>query len=304
METKMMTYQLTDEELQQVPGCTPLKIFIVLNNSPNGMTAAELAGRLHIPERTVFHNLAKMSEVAHKYCQKWHTLQDVALSARSCTDLLQDVAVSATFDKEKEKNQKKEESLTTTSTTTRMREDLDEKEILFSWLTEREDYLHELAKRNGLLKEGGGETHTQTELIEVFRPYIEEFAERLRLEDVDIWLKGRHDTLKHFYSWLPKYMRAKEAEDNNPLLRPKGHLPCLRGGVASTLTKEQQDEQLLQKRRRMEKAAELERHLDEQNRAAENSTQSEGYLNIMARFGHNKPKNNNDKERRKCKKEN
>ena len=283
----MMTYQLTDEELQQVPGCTPLKIFIVLNNSPNGMTAAELAERLHIPERTVFHNLAKMSEVAHKYCQKWHTLQDVALSARSCTDLLQDVAVSATFDKEKEKNQKKEENLTTTSTTARMREDLDEKEILFSWLTEREDYLRELAKRNGLLKEGGGgETHTHTELIEVFRPYIEEFAERLRLEDVDIWLKGRHDTLKHFYSWLPKYIRAKEAEALSTPSPLSGYFPCLRrrvSGVASTLTKEQQDEQMLQKRRRMEKAEELQRQMEEQTKAA--ASDSEAMHRIFARFG-------------------
>ena len=173
-----------------------------------------------------------------------------------------------------------------------MREDLDEKEILFSWLTEREDYLRELAKRNGLLKEGGGgetpETATHVELIEVFRPYIEEFAERLRLEDVDIWLKGRHDTLKHFYSWLPKYIRAKAAPP--PAQHSRGAPP--------TLTKEQLDEQLLQKRRRMEKAEELQRQMDEQNRAAENSTQSEGYKNIMARVGHNKPKNNNDKERR------
>ena len=274
-----MTYQLTDEELQQVPGCTPLKIFIVLNNSPNGMTAAELAERLGINKRTAYLALTKMKESSQivknssLFCRKLHKNEE-------------------NF-KEKEKNQKKEESLTTTSTTTRMRENFDEKEILFSWLTEREDFLRELAKRNGLLKEGGGETDTHEGLIEVFRPYIEEFAERLRLEDVDIWLKGRHDTLKHFYSWLPKYMRAKAAPP-----------PQYSRGAPQTLTKEQQDEQFLQKRRRMEKAAELQRHMDEQNRAAENSTQSEGYKNIMARFGHNKPKNNNDKERRKCKKEN
>ena len=59
---------------------------------------------------------------------------------------------------------------------------------------------------------------------------------------------------------------------------------------SSSLTPEQLDEDRLKKQRREEKAAELQRHLDEQLKAAEQDTDTEAMQRVFARFGLNKKK--------------
>ena len=181
-----MTYQLTDEELRTYNGTT-LKIYIVLNNSPDGMTARAIAALLEQPPSSVYLGITELRKNGIIF-------QNSGIFSINREKI-------PFFGKEKEKNQKKKENVKSSTTTSpaQAREDEDE---LFSWLTDSDEYLQTLAMRNGIDLSGG--------LIDAYKPYIEEFTTLLKLRDEDIYLKGRSDVKSHFASWLPKYIRATE----------------------------------------------------------------------------------------------
>ena len=265
-----MTYKISDEEMHEVPGCTPLKIYIVLNNSPNGMTAAELAERLNVPKSSIYYSMSELRKLGT-------LVQKVGTFSKK-------LEFFPSFRKEKEKNQKKEESLLqgvySSSTTSKYRE-----EVLFEWLTADAEYVHLTCVLFELVPEGGGDLSAE---IEILRPYIHRFSTWLKAKRVNLEKKGAADCRDHFISWMPsqvKLAKAKAAAE-----AAKSASPQHNRGAPPTLTKEQQAEQMLQKQRRMEKAAELQRHMEEQNQAAGDVTQSKGYQNIMARLGLDKRK--------------
>ena len=164
-----------------------LKICLVLDYNPEGLTADEIRGILGISKAGFYRGLDAVSKVRP--------------ILKNETKFVLEMRKSLNFEKEKEKNQKKKENVKSSTTTspTQAREDEDE---LFSWLTDSDEYLQTLAMRNGIDLSGG--------LIDAYKPYIEEFTTLLKLREEDIYLKGRSDVKSHFASWLPKYIRATE----------------------------------------------------------------------------------------------
>ena len=264
-----MEYTVTDEELRRIPGCTPLKIYIVLNNSPNGATATMLADATGSPRRSVFSALQKM--------------QKSSLLCKNGTIYCRFLHKSATFGKEREKNQKRRENSLNGekySSSTSYKQVFD---VLFSWLTSDEVYLVDLCELAELVPASSPDNELRKELL---RPFVQVFARWLRVQKSDILKKGAEDCKNHFLRWLPsqierrnKKAAAKAKSSSSP-----------RSARGQQLTEEQQAEQMLQKRRRMEKAEEQQRHLDEIQRAADGSTDTTARDRIFARLGLNKTK--------------
>ena len=181
-----MTYQVTDDELRHIPGCTPLKIYIVLNNSPNGMTAAELAELTGSPKRTVFTTLGEMLKSAQLckngtiYVQKRHKSAEMALEKERT--------------KEKEnissKNLKEEEGA-------RARE---EKEV---------DFISSLLDNNAQLEALLMTCHLppQADLQTYFRPFAERFKTDLEASGEDLYLLDRKSAKYRFKCWFTKHYK-------------------------------------------------------------------------------------------------
>lgn len=285
-----MDYQVTDDEMRHIPGCTPLKIYIVLNNSPNGATAAMLANQLHIPKRTTFMAL--------------HKMQDSAQVCKNGTIYCRNQHKSAINDKEKEKNQKKKENppkVNIPSSSSLSIEEVIEK--IFDWFFADADYLKRLCD---MFEIPCAETGDKQKIKEGLEPYVKSFARFLRMKKTDLETKGAEDTKEHFTKWMQKgnYQRIARALERAAEKQAKAALnsPPKVGGVpagggsmsrysnSSTLTPAQQAEQMLQKRRRMEKAEEVQRHMDEIQRAADSCTDTTARDRVFARFGRNKTK--------------
>ena len=132
------------------------------------------------------------------------------------------------------------------------------------------------------------ETGDKQKIKEGLEPYVKSFARFLRMKKTDLETKGAEDTKEHFTKWMQKgnyqricraLERAAEKKERESVLNspPKvGGVPAGGGSMSrysnsSTLTPAQQAEQMLQKRRRLELAAEQQRHLDEIQRAAQES---------------------------------
>ena len=259
-----MDYVVSDEELRRIPGCTPLKIYIVLNNSPNGATAAMLANQLHTPASTLFKALPKLSKMGVLW--------------KNGSIYFPNVEKSSTSGKEREKNQKRRENSLNGekySSSTSYKQVFD---VLFSWLTSDEVYLVDLCELAELVPASSPDNELRKELL---RPFIQVFARWLRVQKSDILQKGAEDCKNHFLRWLPsqierrnKKAAAKAKSSSSP-----------RSARGQQLTEEQQAEQMLQKRRRMEKAEEQQRHLDEIQREADGSTDTTARDRIFARLG-------------------
>ena len=275
----MMTYQLTDKELQQVPGCTPLKIYIVLNNSPNGMTAAELA-------EMVGSSRSRTYEICEELRKTGQIFRKSGLYSGN-SDKIPEIR------KEKEKNQKKEEiqqGIILSSTTTKNSE-----LVLFEWLTADAEYVHLLCKVYELVPEGGASQEAE---IEVLRPFILHFHDWLNAKRVNLQKKGAADCQDHFLRWMSSQVKRAKAAAGVSTPSPSGDSPCLRRRVSTaqpSLTQEQLNEQMLQKQRRMEQAEELQRHLEEQQKAAQDS--QDAMQKFFAKHSFNKP-STTTKERR------
>ena len=300
-----MDYVVSDEELRRIPGCTPLKIYIVLNNSPNGATAAMLANQLQTPVSTMYRTLPKLSKMG--------------ILSKNGTIFYHNREKILTFDKEKEKNQKKKENpkVNIPSSSSLSIEEVIEK--IFDWFFADADYLKRLCD---MFEIPCAETGDMQKIKEGLEPYVKSFARFLRMKKTDLETKGAEDTKEHFTKWMQKgnYQRiaraleraAEKKERESVLNSPpdtqrtlplrQGEYPKGEGvdyplrwrsyprGQAQQLTEEQQAEQMLQKRRRMEKAEEQQRHLDEIQRAADGSTDTTARDRIFARLGLNKTK--------------
>ena len=255
---------MTDEELRRIPGCTPLKIYIVLNNSPNGATATMLSRQLGCPPSSVFRTLPKLSKAG--------------ILSKNGTIYYRNRDKTTTFGKEREKNQKRRENSLNGekySSSTSYKQVFD---VLFSWLTSDEVYLVDLCELAELVPASSPDNELRKELL---RPFVQVFARWLRVQKSDILKKGAEDCKNHFLRWLPsqierrnKKAAAKAKSSSSP-----------RSARGQQLTEEQQAEQMLQKRRRMEKAEELQRHMDEIRRTAESSTDTTARDRVFARFG-------------------
>ena len=264
-----MEYTVTDEELRRIPGCTPLKIYIVLNNSPNGATAAMLANQLHTPSSTLFKALPKLSKMGVLW--------------KNGSIYFPNVEKTSTFGKEREKNQKRRESSLNGekySSSTSYKQVFD---VLFSWLTSDEVYLVDLCELAELVPASSPDNELRKELL---RPFVQVFARWLRVQKSDILKKGAEDCKNHFLRWLPSQIERrnkKAAAKAKPSSSP-------RSARGQQLTEEQQREDMLLKRRRLELAAEQQRHLEEIQRAADGSTDTTARDRIFARLGLNKTK--------------
>ena len=109
---------------------------------------------------------------------------------------------------------------------------------------------------------------------ESLRPYAEEFLRGLRRQGVDLTQKT--DLQDHFHRWLPKYQAKMEIES-----RKTAALKVERGKPDYQI-----EEQMRAKRRREEKAEELQRQLDAQQAEAE--VAGDAREAFFARYG--KPK--------------
>ena len=277
-----MEYKVTDEELRQIPGCTPLKIYIVLNNSPNGATAAMLANQLQCPRSSLFYGLSQV--------------QKLGLLSKNGDIYSNILDKSPRFGKEKEKKQKKKENPTGNISTTTTLNKEQFVNLIFSWFLADADYMKRLCD---LFEIAGAEVGDLQKMKEGLTPYVISFARLLRMHKTDLEKKGAEDTKSHFFNWMQagNYQRiaralerAAEKKEREAVHTPSPQAvpsPYLRGRVAQAqqLTEEQQAEQMLQKRRRMEKAEEQQRHLDEIQREADGSTDTTARDRIFARLG-------------------
>jgi hypothetical protein len=122
------------------------------------------------------------------------------------------------------------------------------------------------------------------------------------MHKTDLEKKGAEDTKSHFFNWMQagNYQRiaralerAAEKKERESVHTPSPQAvpsPYLRGRVSQQLTEEQQREDMLLKQRRLELAAEQQRHLDEIQRAADSCTDTTARDRVFARFGRNKTK--------------
>ena len=266
-----MEYKVTEDELRRIPGCTPLKIYIVLNNSPNGATAAMLANQLHTPKSTLFKALPKLSKMGVLW--------------KNGSIYFQQVDKTSTFGKEREKNQKRKESSLNGekySSSTSYKQVFD---VLFSWLTSDEAYLVDLCELAELVPASSPDNELRKELL---RPFVQVFARWLRVQKSDILKKGAEDCKNHFLRWLPSQI---ERRNKKAAAKAKSSSsPRSARGQAQQLTEEQQREDMLLKQRRLELAAEQQRHLDEIQRAADSNTDTTARDRVIARLGLNKKK--------------
>ena len=121
--------------------------------------------------------------------------------------------------------------------------------MIVSWLTDNDETMRALCMREQVPV---SPPQGHDELAAALQPYIQEFVSGLIAGEVDVYLKGRSDTKKHFAAWLPKYRKAQQSS-----------VPPSRHG-SPPLTPEQAAEDQLKKRRRLEHAAEQQAQLDRQ----------------------------------------
>ena len=138
-----MEYKVTEDELRRIPGCTPLKIYIVLNNSPNGATAAMLAEATNSPKSSLFRGLSVVSKMGllskngNIYSRFWDS--------------------SLKNGKEKEKKQKKKENPTKVNIPSSSSLSIEEViEKIFDWFFADADYLKRLCDMFEIFKHAFG----------------------------------------------------------------------------------------------------------------------------------------------------
>ena len=188
-----MIYQVTDEELRSFHGTT-LKIFIVLNNSPNGMTAAELIGETNESRSSVYRALdlcLKMGQISQngtQYVSKWDKNPKLGLEKERT--------------KEKEnissKNLKEEEGARTR----------EEKEV---------DFISAILDNNAQLEALLMTCHLppQADLQSYFRPFAERFKTDLEASGEDLYLLDRKSAKYRFKCWFTKHYKDNDYKTAN-----------------------------------------------------------------------------------------
>ena len=189
-----MIYQVTDEELRSFHGTT-LKIFIVLNNSPNGMTAAELIGETNESRSSVYRALdlcLKMGQISQngtQYVSKWDKNPKLGLEKERT--------------KEKEnissKNLKEEEEGARTR---------EEKEV---------DFISAILDNNAQLEALLMTCHLppQADLQSYFRPFAERFKTDLEASGEDLYLLDRKSAKYRFKCWFTKHYKDNDYKTAN-----------------------------------------------------------------------------------------
>ena len=200
--------QVTLSTLRTLNGAA-LKVFIILSNNSQPLSASQLAEQLSLTPRAIYKALDELNKRSllvnngSLFCTKVHYCEQKF--------------------NEKERSKEKEnidKIIISSAAATRAPEQNFEN-IIFSWLTDNRDYLTALAMRNHIAY-----TDEENGLIDAFRPYIAEFTALLRLRVTDIYQKGREDTKNHFISWLPKYL----------LVAPKHSAPAAPAHAAPAVT--------------------------------------------------------------------
>ena len=151
--------QVSLEILQRFNGAA-LKVAILLENHPDGLTAKELASMLRLTDRCVYKALDELNK-----CSQIERMGTKFMNKRS--------QIEQTFKEKERSKEKRNNNIINTSTTTSTidtHESFDESNDPFSWLTDDEETMTALVMNNRLPAE-------QTPL-ETLRPYIETFLDR------------------------------------------------------------------------------------------------------------------------------
>ena len=175
-------------------------------------------------------------------------LRSAVLSKIICTENVRQITDK--FKENKESNKENKENRPSSSA----------REKIFSWLTENGETMRVLCMREKITVE---DAQSEDSLREALEPYIEEFWRGLIAEGGDLYQLDPFDTRRHFSNWLRKYRRKEEMDG---VERPAFGLK-----VERKKPDYQIEEQMLMKRRREEKAAELLRKLDAQSAASEDA---------------------------------
>lgn len=87
-------------------------------------------------------------------------------------------------------------------------------ERVLEWVTDNEDGLEQMLKRNGLIT-----SKTQVgEMREIIRPYVQEYYEQQQMNGgEDIERRGRRDIKQHFAAWLPIRIKKLQQEQTQKL---------------------------------------------------------------------------------------
>ena len=174
-------------------------------------------------------------------------LRSAALREIFCTENVRQITYKSKDEKERSK-EKEENSTPPGNAPARPREDFD---FYFSQITDDES----------------------------LRGLVEEFLRGEIQKGVD--LARKTDLREHFWRWLPKYQAKREIAAKAKNSPPKlGGVP--EGG--GSMSPAQLQNQLLAKRRREEKAAELQRQLDAQSQAADSPEAKDAAARVFARL--------------------
>ena len=273
------TFQVEGRALLSLNGWA-LKAYILLRNSEEALTCAEIAQALQTERNAVWYALQR-ELVERRFVQKTDNKYQVfKFPFTPLNEKFTALNDCSKIDKEQERSKEKEKKNSSSSA----------REKIFSWLTKNEETMRVLCMREKITVE---DAQSEDSLREALEPYIEEFWRGLIAEGGDLYQLDPFDTRRHFSNWLRKYRRkeemvhtpsacghlSKEFYESHrlsiaaPDLLAKGDRrllhPYYRGRVSRELTEEQIDEQMLMKRRREEQAAELQRKYDEQQAEAE-----------------------------------
>ena len=241
------TFQVEGRALLSLNGWA-LKAYILLRNSEEALTCAEIAQALQTERNAVWYALQR-ELVERRFVQKTDNKYQVfKFPFTPLNEKFTALNDCSKTDKEQERSKEKEKKNSSSSA----------REKIFSWLTKNEETMRVLCMREKITVE---DAQSEDSLREALEPYIEEFWRGLIAEGGDLYQLDPFDTRRHFSNWLRKYRRKEEMD--------RVERPAFGLKVERKKPDYQIEEQMLMKRRREEKAEELQRKYDEQQAEAE-----------------------------------
>ena len=260
--------ELTEEHICTLK-YTPLRVYSLLMKRKEALQVKDLAALLGVTQRAVYNALTDLKnrslvvKQGSLYCIKIHKSEE----------------------KVKDKERSKEKENSSNNNLSSLDLPVVNENILFTWLAEDAGKMEKWCKVNGIQVMYPVD---KEKLVAALMPHFEMFKGWLAKCGQTPESKGREDCIKHFESWLPKNMIRLQYQRNGGAGGgcggAQGMKPASRV-FSSSLTPEQQDEQMLQKQRRMEKSEELQAQLDEQAKAAQTVEAKAVKEKFFAKFG-------------------